>query len=164
MLMVCKKTSNQTRQWSFLKVVKVDGFSSSILRWKLPFLKYNRFHFFSELYNCNEKPFPFFFTPQGIQYPPLDRCYSYKMLVFIKCAVFRKEFAVFLFPSAMSERQERIIIESLKFTGTIYTIIKCFKVIWKLISLVKISLTKQVSLLDLLSCDNIIKSYTHFFI
>ena len=108
--------------------------------------------------------FHFFFTPQGIQYPPLDRCYSYKMLVFIKCAVFRKEFAVFLFPSAMSERQERIIIESLKFTGTIYTIIKCFKVIWKLISLVKISLTKQVSLLDLLSCDNIIKSYTHFFI
>ena len=45
------------------------------------------------------------------------------------CPVFRKEFAIFMFLSAISEKQEITISETFKFTGSIYRILKSQKTI-----------------------------------
>ena len=62
---------------------------------------------------------------------------------------FQKKFAVFHFLSAISEKQESTIIESLKFKVSSYGILK----IQKTISLAKVSLKKQFNLIDVSCCD-----------
>ena len=105
--MVCKKTQNLTRQGSLLKVVKVDQFPSSI---------WQGFFYVENLPSSNTTD-SLFLGAISLQ----SKSFSYLFLMF------RKEFAIILFLSAMSERQESIIKESLKFTDKIYKILKSFK-------------------------------------
>ena len=63
---VFKKTQNQTRTGSLLKITKVDGLGwvavvGSFLCKYFSLLKYQRFHLLFELYHCNEK-LSFFFS------------------------------------------------------------------------------------------------------
>ena len=84
---------------------------------KFVFLKYHRFYLLSHIYRCKEKLCHFFpgfkasITHISIDFITLENLFS-------KLA-FRKELTIFLFLSAMSEKQESTISESLKFTSSI---------------------------------------------
>ena len=112
---------------------------------KFAFLKYCRFHFLSELYHCNKKPCHFLFQTLRNTLPRSQLVLLLQKACSLGCISKRIcNFSLF-FLSAMPEKQESTISESLKFTDLIYRILK----IRKKISFAKIVLSEKFSSIDL---------------
>ena len=114
-----KKTQNLIEEEFLLIIVQIDIFSFLIQSWSTLFfmlkdacLKYHRFHLLAELYHCKENLCYFFsFSQVSITFPSIG--FTTLESLFSQL-VFRKEFSVFLFLSAISEKQGSTISESLK--------------------------------------------------